>query len=253
MSKKSKASNAKIEADTKVMLGIETKGGMGMDKTISLNSYIEEVMDDGYLLLHMPLYKGYHYTLPYDTPVLLYFSASHRMFSIKVKFQENIKRDDLLYVKVKKISEAQPNQRRNCYRLECSLPITIERHNAKGAKKRQLEPSRENSPEGIDRIDEQENPVNGQTINFSDGGMLLTTNEDIEVGEKISLLFTLYHSESVDGTVLRSSSEKNGAYKFIAAVQFTYKDKAKKNRFYKYIMDQQREKIRRQAEENMDS
>lgn len=225
-------SHVKIKTDMKILLEIKVKGGQeGLTKTISLSSYVEEVMNDGCLLIHMPTHQGYYYALPADTPILLYFFINHRMFSTSVKFQENIKRDNLLYVKVIPMGSVQPNQRRSCYRLQCSLPIMVERTNT-NKNEQQLH--------------------KGQMIDFSDGGMLFAANENIAIGEKIKLTFTLDQAETVEASVLRAEPIEDGAYKHKIVAQFICRDKKKKDRFYKYIMNQQREKIQQKSHKKKD-
>ena len=58
MPKKSNNSEVKIKQDTRILLEIETKNGInGIPKFISLSSSVEEIMDDGVMLIQMPIFK----------------------------------------------------------------------------------------------------------------------------------------------------------------------------------------------------
>jgi len=94
-------------------------------------------------------------------------------------------------------------------------------------------------------------------INFSDGGVLFATNEEFTIGETVSLTFDIGESETIEAEILRfeqatTEAESTGAasYRYKAAVKFLHKCQKQKNRFYKYIVAQQREILRKQAEEN---
>ena len=58
---------AEIKASMRVSLEIQLKTDInGMKNMITLSSVVEEVFDDGSLLIQMPMYQGYHYPLPRD-------------------------------------------------------------------------------------------------------------------------------------------------------------------------------------------
>jgi c-di-GMP-binding flagellar brake protein YcgR len=230
MPKKVKKPNVKIKPDTKILLEIELKDNAdGIRNLLSLNSYVEEVAEDGCMLIHAPIHQGYYYTLSAEMPILLYFFNNNLMYSITVRFQAHIKRDNLLYAKVLQVGDARQGQRRNCYRLQCSLPVTVELA-------------------GTDSTDDTP-PIEGQMIDFSDGGMLFAVNESIAAGEKVNLTFDIGQEETVSGKVLRSHIIQDELYKYKVAVKFQHKDKAKKERFFKYIMEQQRAKLKRRSED----
>lgn len=219
-----------IKADMRVALNIEHKSNDGMISAITLNSIIEEISEDGSLIIQMPIHQGYHYPLPRDNPILMHFFVDSDMYALLVKFEERIQREQLIYAKLRRHSEIKPHQRRDCYRFPYSLPITIERF---WQNECVIYPERQ--------------PTQGQLINFSDGGMLFSTNENFEKNEKITITFDMGKVEIIEGMALRTQSIDNGKHQFMVAVQFRFKDKdkAQKRRFYKYIVDKQMEERRR--------
>jgi CheY-like chemotaxis protein len=120
--------------------------------------------------------------------------------------------------KVKKV------QRRNCFRISCSLPVTIERPRAEKA----------------------EELAEGQIIDICDGGMLFISSEDIERAEEITLSFDIGSDETITGFALRT--EPVGANKYKTAVQFKHKGNMQKDRIYRGLLKEQMKKQRHKKE-----
>ena len=231
MPKNKTQASTEIKADMKILIEIERPDDEGGTRNVlSLGSYVEEVMGDDCLLITLPIYKGSHYLLPRNKPILAYFFIGLRMFSMSIKFLERIVRDELAYAKVQILSDLQPNQRRDCYRLQCLLPVTAERI--------------------LNNKNEPPPPITCEMVNFSDGGMLFATNEAFEIGETITLTFDIGKIETVVSEVLRVENPYMGIYRYNIAVKFLHECKLQKQRFYRYIVTQQRQKLRQQAEEN---
>jgi len=226
---KKKKEKPKIKPDMKILLEIERKSNDGITRNVlSLGSYVEEVISDNFLLIKMPIHRGYNYLLPRDKPILAYFFIANRMFSLTFQFQDRVARDGLEFARVRILSELQPDQRRDCYRLQCSLPVTVERV----AKKRSDPPP----------------PVTCEMLNFSDGGMLFAVNEEMEMGENMTLSFDIGTAETVKAKVLRIETPTEGIYRHNIAVKFLHKCIKQKQRFYRFIVAQQREKLKQQQE-----
>ena len=122
--KQSKHEHVEIQSDMRVLLEIEQVGEHNEVKNrISLGSYVEEVLPDGNILIQMPIQRGYHYPLPKGRPILMYLFAKSRMFSMNIMFLDRVEREGLVYAKVRRLSEIVSNQRRACYRLQCTLPV----------------------------------------------------------------------------------------------------------------------------------
>jgi c-di-GMP-binding flagellar brake protein YcgR len=85
-------------------------------------------------------------------------------------------------------------------------------------------------------------PVSARTINFSDGGMLLVTNENLAADDMIVLNFHTVRHETVQAVVIRAEATKRGAYAFRAAVKFENVSKEQRERFYRFIWGRQLEK-----------
>ena len=262
----------------KILLEIEYPAGAdGLTNRISLGSYVEEVMPDGCILIQMPVHRGYNYPLPRDEPILMYLLSKSQMFSMTVRFIERVQRDGLLFAKVRGCSAMKPDQRRSCYRLPCDLPVTVERVPADRSK-------------GKPPLLYVPPTFECKMINFGYGGMLFAANETFEFGEKINLAFDIVTDEVIAAEVLRcerierpdvepidntfgiattnattgttattaisetgsiaTENPEAKTYHYKTAVKFSHKCKKQKDRFYKYIVNQQFERIKRQTEQN---
>jgi len=223
--KKQKPPNIEIQPDMKVLLELEQSSETdGFDIQLSLYSHVEEVMPDGYFLIKMPIHRGNYYPLPKYKPFLLYLFVQFRMFSLTVRFVERVKRDNLVYAKIQPVSKIKPDQRRDCYRLECSLPVIIK-------------------PLGTDN--KQESPLQGKILNFSDGGLAFATNETFEIGETLTLTFEIGTTETVEAKVLVLEKADIEGYRHRVSTRFVHTCKSQKERFYKYIVAQQNEILRK--------
>ena len=269
-----------ITPDTKLLLVIETNSGAeGITNRLSLASYVEEVVSADSFLIQMPVHRGYNHPLPRDEPILMYLLSKSRMYSMSAIFVEHVRHDGLLFAKMRRCSPIKPDQRRDCYRLPCEMPVLVEPVKACGNK---TEPAK---------------PYECQMIDFSDGGMLFSAKEAFAVGEKVSLAFNIGTDEVITAEVLRckrierserserikagqstvasyetpnkttnatskaetitataenpGSTNGRGAdtYSYKSAVKFIHKCKKQKNRFYKFIVEQQRAKMRLLAEQ----
>ena len=204
--KQPKQKNTEIKADMKVLLEIE-QINVAKEVTgyLSLGSYVEEILPDDCFLIQMPTHRGYHYMLARGKPIMMYLFAKYRMFSMNAVFLERVERDKLVFAKMRRLSDIVPNQRRECFRLQFSLPVMVVRVAA--------------------REDEPPPPTECRMLNLSEGGMLFATNEEFTIGESVSLTFDIGAEETIDAEILRfrqatteATGKRGTAYRYKAAV-----------------------------------
>jgi len=221
-----------IQVDSKILIEIEGRAdNEGTVDVLSLKSSVEAVESDGTMLVQMPMHKGGFYLLPRNSPFLVYTFSGQRMYSFTAIFLGQAQKDGLVYARLRKVSAVLPSQRRSCYRLQTHKPIKIDRL----------------------KIDESgfiqtHSQTAGQMINLSDSGMLFNSDENIPKDEIIGITFTLEENSEeimIDGKVLRTEKIANAVYKFRTAISFHGTKTRQKDYFYKYIVDKQREKIKR--------
>ncbi len=80
-------------------------------------------------------------------------------------------------------------------------------------------------------------------INFSDGGMLIATDANLNQGENVTLDFSIGEHETVGGVILRVERTEYARPRFRAAIAFNNATADQKERFYRFIIDRQVEKM----------
>lgn len=218
-----------VNTNMKVSLDIRPKDDLnGMKNTLTLRTIVEACWDDGTILILMPIHQGYHYPLPQDEPILMKFFVKSKLYALLVQFEERVEQGGFMFAKMRRISKIEQHNQRDCYRLPCSMPVMVERL---------WQSEREK--------DSECKPDAGRVLDFSDGGMLFATNDNIENGEKITLTFDIGETETVDGLALRTESVEDWTFLFKVAAQFKNTDIVQKHRFYMYIVEKQLEEHRR--------
>jgi len=228
--KKQVQKNIEIKPDMKILLELEQTDGTGGVIRITAGSYIEEITADDCVLIKMPVHNRYYCALPQGKPIPAYLFTRSRMYSGTMQFLERVVRSNLIYAKMRKLSDIKANQRRDCFRLKCDLPVSAERL-----------PVNE---------DEKLPPIQGQIMNLSDGGAAFLTNETVTAGEILVITFDIGTVETVEAKVLISEQAEAAKLKFSVSVRFIHKCRQQKSRIYKYIMAQQLEILRKAATEN---
>lgn len=220
---------ATLPENARVSLDIRVRDAQGNERSLSLQSRVEEVRENGSFLIQMPTHRGNYYSLPRDERITMYFVGGKsqagdipEMFAAPVSFVERVVRGNIVFAEMEIIGEIEPSQRRDCYRLWLSRPVTLKRQ--------------ENG-----KVRES----GARMVNFSDGGMLVATDEDLAVNERVSVDFELDEPETVDCLVRRVEELENADTRFRAALRFESVSAKQKQQFYRYIMEKQLEKRRR--------
>ena len=151
-----------LTKNMKIELDIE----QGLHQRITLYSVIEDICEDGGLLIHTPVYQRCHYQLHHNTVMVLRFFVGSDLYVIPVMYAGRVTIDGTEYEKLRQIGEIRQKQRNDSYRLPISLPISVECINARNYNQ----------------------PIQGQTLNISGGGMLLAVSEEIDINEKMAFI-----------------------------------------------------------------
>ena len=229
MARKDKKKNVdypKLEEEMRVTLDVETaEEHSGIKKILPLLSAVHKVYSSTSVEIYMPMYQGHNYPLPRGVEIPMFFSDARKMYAVQVEAVERITRGSLAFERLRLVSSIEPSQRRDCYRLKCSLPVEIERQTEIDQGIRQLHA--------------------GKTIDLSDGGMLFVTNADIKEGDKLIVRITLEKEpETIECIVLRTQPFAKGIYNRSAAVRMINLSPAQGQAIYKFIVEKQREENR---------
>jgi c-di-GMP-binding flagellar brake protein YcgR len=142
---------------------------------------------------------------------------------VPVCITDEVERGNALYARMKTLGKIEHLPRRECYRLSLSTSVLLKR-----------------AAEGEVRKAE------ARTVDFSDGGMLLATDEELNVNEVVTLDFHIGGHEIVDAKVLRLTASETRRPRFSAAMKFIEPGNDQKKRFYKYITEQKMRQYERQ-------
>ncbi len=224
LARKETRSAGGLAEGTKVSIDIRIFDEQGKRGVVSLSSVVEEIYPGGFFLVRMPMRNNACYLLPRDEMFLVYFTADTEasggdMFVIPARFVERVERAHSVCAKLEPLGKIERSQRRDCYRLPLSIDVSLKR------------------VRGEDILS-----ADARMINFSDGGMLIATDAEIDIGESMVLDFDIGNHETVKGVVLRKEKVEFGRPRFRAAIEFNDADKSQKERFYRFITEKQMEK-----------
>ena len=217
--------------DTDMKVTLEVIDGCGENENVlSLQSAIEEVIGDKYLLIHEPMHMGLTYQLPMHESVLMSIHTDSNRHILHVQHSESVVQGDLKLLKVKRLGYVEHDQRRACFRLSIYTPVKIGRPlpNFDGQK--------------FDLM----HITDAHTIDLSDSGLLFSTNEHFEEGHELHIHLDIGTDAPLIGSVIRTKESNHTKYKHDVAVKLKHADKHQRDHLYKYLVKKQLE-MRRQG------
>ena len=214
-----------IKIGMRVILFIPSAREEDEGKSLALPSIVEKLPDEEYILVQMPTYHGYFYPLPRE-PLILRFYYDSSPYSVQVHYERQVNSEGFMLAKLKRIGPIIQHQMRESFRLKCLIPVTIMR----GEKDTGFLGNTE---------------WDGLAIDLSEGGMLLSTNENLEEGESITVSFDIDGQETLEGRVVRVEEVSKAKYRFRAGLKFEHQKRHQARRIYRYIVRVQVEQMKR--------
>jgi c-di-GMP-binding flagellar brake protein YcgR len=219
-----------IRAGTKLKLQLfeesqETFGKM-------LPSSFEGSEKGNIAIITAPMKEGNIYPVHVDTLIDLYFikgdkSQQSDLYRVTAKVVSRGKKDNIEYLKVKLQGEIQKIQRRQYYRLDCTLPIwyrLLDKNDSAGNKENKFK--------------------EGTTKNFSGGGLCIVLNEEVNINELIEceFKFAKYDKIRFRGKIIRvDNGDFRNKKEFEAAVVIVKINEKQREEIVKYIFKEQLE------------
>ena len=190
------------------------------ETTLSLPNLIEEVLDNRELIAQMPSNAGtYHYIQPNEA-FALRFVDGLVTYDADAEYLDRIKKQNMVFAKIRLTSPVRLGRSRSYFRLSYSTNVSL------------------NFTHVMDNLEISE----GMTIDISGTGMLLVTNAEFEVGDRVPLEFNIGSVEHVEAEVLRVDRlDKNAAFKYKVALHFLESSPAQQERIHKYLVTKQLE------------
>jgi signal transduction histidine kinase/CheY-like chemotaxis protein len=193
----------------------------GNENTTCLPAAVEEVCQNGLFLLRMPLCPSTGHSMTRGEILSVYFTAEspenrkNEAFVITSRLAGKIRRGEAIYITLEAVRRPERSQRRGSHRLPLSIGVTLRRVSGT-----------------------EISSFAARMVNFSDSGMLISTNENLDIGETITLEFSIERHETVNGTVLRTVRTKDESPQFEAAISFERASREQKERFLRFIREQ---------------
>ena len=218
------ADNSKFKPGMPIFLELESESNDGGNPPAF---YVNEVFDDGSMLISCSAPGDNRYGMPEDEEFSMYFVNESAKSIFSVCFCEEVVKDNKVYLKVKRRGSVKEINRRDSYRIKLSLPVKIE-----------IIPAEENG---------EKHPINidGETIDLSRSGARFVTDWYIGEEQETSMIINLEkdQSEKLKVSFVRMTETEN---KYDFRVKLEYIDNNQQSRFFGYLAAKEREARRRE-------
>lgn len=193
----------KVEIGGKVDV-LRQKNTKDVEESSFLSSKVIDKISDTVFVITMPMAKTVTVPLAVGEEIGLYFYASGFMLSSIAVVKERYREGALLLARIEFLSELQKMQRRQYYRISCSLPTHF--YTLSFAEKSdllKLESLEKNSLKMIQMYNER---VSGRTtewdsgtiIDLSGGGVKMVTERLLNKGETLLMIFKLKIGQEIN-------------------------------------------------------
>lgn len=194
-------------------------------------SKIYDILDTNLLQIAMPIYEGNIVPLSIGSTYSASFFTDKGLYECQVSVTSRYKNGNLYFLDVKLTSNLNKVQRREFFRLDCSLDATMRIM------------SDEEYDTGI--YDEDVSWEKARIVDISGGGVKLLKQGYIEPNEIIVIRFELPVEEGLSfmqlvGRILRSSPLQGRAGIYDERIEFININKENRDKIVKYIFECQR-------------
>lgn len=210
------------------------------DKQGSFVSVIYDVNDDDTIDIYMPTESGKLQILPKNILYDFEFTMSQGIFKAEGTVMEHLKKGSVYLIRVRLSNPLKKIQRRECFRIECLIPIMFVALDELAASyqtideiKGYMEYSNELKVRGI-----------GTMLDISGGGARFVSSNSLEGIEYVLIQFPIEHEgrkRDIETVARMIRSEKMpDDNKYVHRVQFEYKDIKVKETIISYIFEEER-------------
>lgn len=191
---------------------------------IGFVSEIENFRDEDTMIIAAPIFEAKVYPVRVGSKIEAYANKKNYLIKIAGIVTSRHSSDGIALLEIKIVQKKERIQRRQYFRMDCSVPIVfyVER------------------PEGAEMIIEE---VTGRTIDLSGGGLLALTEKPLQKGDELKGKLFLDEEANVDiiGKVIRCETKKiNEELRYISSVSFLDLGYKEREMIIGYIFNQQR-------------
>jgi c-di-GMP-binding flagellar brake protein YcgR len=217
-----------LQIGTKLELEPFNEDGIKLDYT--LVSEFEQAYSENIAIIAAPIHEGYIYPVRIGTVMNIHYSQKYEndynLFMFKAKVIGRETSENLALLKVEIIGEIKKIQRRNYYRLECSIPVQFRIVNSYNSEYNKGIPFQKTI-----------------ATDLSGGGIGLRLEERIEIGKLLECEILTEESKTIKfcGKLVRYyKNDVEGKFKFHAGVSYIKISNNDREAVVKYIFTEQR-------------
>jgi len=191
-------------------------------------SKVEEVIDDNTFVIAKPMGEDYYTYLSLGQVIRVIYSRKDALYYFDAEVIERLKSQENISAKLTIISDKYKLQRRNYYRLEIMVPVTL-----------------------VFEIKQQENTIKTikkiDTVDISGGGIKILSDNKMDMDTELDLLLSIpdIEYEPVKGRVIRSILVEGENPMYESAIEFIDIDPKVRQSIIRYIFSKQRELIKK--------
>ena len=209
------------------------------DSTTEYISQILDFSDDG-IICAMPIYEGHIVPLQNGKRFEGYFYSDNKIYKASCSVRSRGKQDNLHVVEIGLESKPVKVQRREYFRLTCSIPATI-----------RCVTVIDESKDSFKDSDFSKEEIKCTIVDISGGGIKAYSKQMLEKGSVVLLNFTLEFNngnkeKSIIGKVVDSFKNTNDESVFDNRFQFIDVSKSDRDEIVKYIFEQQRNILKKE-------
>ena len=213
------------------MIKIGDRVEITWDKNKEQNAFIsqvEEITDDGELVIYSPIIYGQIVKLPMRVNYEMLFFTEKGKIMFEAETISHFKERTLEFIKIKIISEGKRMQLREFYRHECLLPVKYTLL----------------SDDESDEAMSSEMTNEGIIKDLSAGGIRFLSNVEMELGDKIKCIIALNDEIFISlAKIMKRDSFPKSNFKYHYRTQFYGMPEYEKEKIIKYIFNEQRKAL----------
>lgn len=205
-------------------------------------SQVYDIYEDGELEISMPTEGGKIILLPLGVRFEFVFYSNGGLYRAEGTVKERFKRDNLFVLVIEMKSQLEKFQRREYFRLECTLDMKY--YNIT-----EVDIADKTAEEVFDAIRSEQNiyeiEKTGTVVDISGGGMRFVSEEENKAGSNILVVVRLV-GEKINkqfyllGKVISSVHAATDQKKFEHRVHFILKDSKVREEIVRYVFDEER-------------
>lgn len=205
-------------------------------------SQVYDVLEDGKIAIAMPIVEGRIIPLSVNTHYDACFYTKNGLYQARLVIVERYKENGLHTLVVEFVSELKKFQRRQFYRLPCTMNVEYKR----------LDQEEVDEYMGKAQVIDIEGSFqNGIVLDLSGGGMRFLTKEKMDTGDIIIISLQLQNDEEAPktlliGKVILSEEIKNREKVYENRMEFIEISERLREKLVKFIFEEERKQRRKE-------